>query len=895
MVKIRRTLPITPDRCLRFDLKPDWKGSVFVLFVYILLYYRQVNIKIIFYIIICGKETIIMRKNRAKGVLLCLVMIAGMLSFGGWSVSAAEISSVTGTMTDDLAYIAGLDKMQEAPIISTDSGAPAVIDWEMGSWELEDGNTVSSLKFTPGNWRFCVPLHISHDEYIDTFASDLTLSINGKEWIRDFVANYESESVAYFYSPNTYEVLSDGTLRFAKYSSWEVPHNTVGKEIDHIVVTPGVTGGKAPYKFSKQSGPSWIDVSEGGTVSGTPSAMGDNQPLIVKVTDDNGDTETISIFVGFTDSTERTVIDMIEGESDLYDIFKEGGSPDSVDVDVIYPEQVVSVKLPEPWLRYDKTAGAFVPMKSDETFNVGEVYRYRRMFEVKDSSQYVIADAYVNIAGDSWLPVEYFYEEGRAIFESPDLIVAGVLDKITIKNAPYPVVSKPLPSLDGLEFEDGRLLFVDSFWCRMEGENLVPCSYTEYVNSSYDYYINAVVTLLPGNTFAETVSATVNGKGEPDTVVKEKEADTFCRVLSKMPVLVECDNYFVVTAGTLNVRDEPSVGSRRVGGLKYGDVVYGLGSDGSWILIDFEGKLAWVNRSYLALTFSEETAIPPEKYIVTAGALNVRSTPYNPGDNSNRIGGYKKDDEVLITGIYTDINGDEWLVTEYPSESGYMLGFMMAKYTKSASAKVETHSLLINIGGAYPHSASDPFRNAISDGDDVDLTENDYADNGDGTFSTTFYPDDSLLYTTITADDINLPDSWELSVMSVALGDDGSITVRIGPKDPVTVTFADENGEPHGSTVISSGGSVQKPMDPEMEGYDFVGWFADPDLTVEFDFEKPITSDTVIYPGFMMKTVAPPETERENPQTGVQLTGMLLLIFAAVSYVLMKAGKKEHS
>ena len=133
-----------------------------------------------------------MRKNRFRGVLLCLVMIAGMLSFRGWAVSAAEISSVTGTMTDDLAYIAGLDKMQEAPIISTDSGAPAVIDWEMGSWELEDGNTVSSLKFTPGNWRFYVPVHINHDESADTFASDLTLTINGKEWIRDFVANYET-------------------------------------------------------------------------------------------------------------------------------------------------------------------------------------------------------------------------------------------------------------------------------------------------------------------------------------------------------------------------------------------------------------------------------------------------------------------------------------------------------------------------------------------------------------------------------------------------------------------------------------------------------------------------------------------------------------------------------
>ena len=825
-----------------------------------------------------------MRKNRIKGILLCIVMIILMLSLGIWTASAAEVTSVSGTMSDDLTYIAALDKEFDYPQITTDTGSPAYISWEDGYWDLADGNSVDSSKFTPGEWRYSVPVYIDHSGSPDTLADDVTLTINGITWVLDSVGNDEYQSYAWFYCPKTFTIASDGTLRYERYVSWVIPYNVVGNEIDQIVTYPGVSGGKTPYKFEKVAGPDWINVSEGGTVSGIPDKAGDNDSLIISVTDDNGDSRKISIPVAFTDSKERIPIYYIEGESDLFDNFTEGKTPSAVTLNINNSEdEVISIEAGTPWVRYDDETGGFVAMGSDETFKKNEIYRYRRSFEAAYPDDAVVLYPFVLIDGYLWDLVDGDGISGKYIYETPDLLVGGTIDTVTLSDVPYPVVDKPLPYLGDINVAEKGLEIVEASWCKMSGSTLVPCTDTEFVKKDTEYYVNVVVGAKGSLVLADYPEATVNGKGEPDTVVKDNEYNVYCRVFGKMPVLNECDNYFVVTAGSLNVRDAASTSGRRVGGLKYGDVVYGFGETPGWVLIEYEGSQAWVSRSYIALTYNEETAIPPEKYIVTAGALNVRSTPYDPGDSTNRIGGYKLDDEVLITGKLTDINGTEWLVTEYQSEDGPKLGFMMAKYTQSASAKIEKQSASINIGGAYPHVTLVPYKSAISVGNNVDLTDNDYGDNGDGTYSTTFYPDDASYFLGITAEKVSIPDFWDLSVMDVFNGEDGSITVRIGPKDPVTVTFVDENGDLNGSKVISAGGTVQKPKDPSMEGYDFIGWFSDPELTKEFDFSEAVKEDTTLYPGFLLKSVAPPETERENPATGVTILSPFSALFACVS------------
>ena len=62
-----------------------------------------------------------------------------------------------------------------------------------------------------------------------------------------------------------------------------------------------------PYVYSKSAGPDWIQVSSEGIVSGTPQAVGENQDLIVRVTDGEGAYKEITIHVA--DTAEEAVID----------------------------------------------------------------------------------------------------------------------------------------------------------------------------------------------------------------------------------------------------------------------------------------------------------------------------------------------------------------------------------------------------------------------------------------------------------------------------------------------------------------------------------------------------------------------------------------------------------
>ena len=68
------------------------------------------------------------------------------------------------------------------------------------------------------------------------------------------------------------------------------------------------------------------------------------------------------------------------------------------------------------------------------------------------------------------------------------------------------------------------------------------------------------------------------------------------------------------------------------------------------------------------------------------------------------------------------------------------------------------------------------------------------------------------------------------------------------------VTFYDSDG----TTVLKEEtvghkGNAESYI-PEKDGYTFVGWFATPKLTREFDFDRAITEDTPLYAGFVSYT-----------------------------------------
>ena len=64
----------------------------------------------------------------------------------------------------------------------------------------------------------------------------------------------------------------------------------LNKSIDEINLNKLIVGGEEPIKFYKVSGPDWINVSEDGMLSGTPTELADKDKLIVKAIDSEGTT-----------------------------------------------------------------------------------------------------------------------------------------------------------------------------------------------------------------------------------------------------------------------------------------------------------------------------------------------------------------------------------------------------------------------------------------------------------------------------------------------------------------------------------------------------------------------------------------------------------------------------
>ena len=93
-------------------------------------------------------------------------------------------------------------------------------------------------------------------------------------------------------------------------------------------VASGATGGTRPYAFSKVTGPDWIAVSADGTVSGTPTALGANENLVIRVTDSMSTTAEITLTIAdtLTNPDERIKISEIHADSNIDEIVGYGKS-----------------------------------------------------------------------------------------------------------------------------------------------------------------------------------------------------------------------------------------------------------------------------------------------------------------------------------------------------------------------------------------------------------------------------------------------------------------------------------------------------------------------------------------------------------------------------------------
>ena len=74
-----------------------------------------------------------------------------------------------------------------------------------------------------------------------------------------------------------------------------------------------------------------------------------------------------------------------------------------------------------------------------------------------------------------------------------------------------------------------------------------------------------------------------------------------------------------------------------------------------------------------------------------------------------------------------------------------------------------------------------------------------------------------------------------------------AIASKLEEVEKFNVTFNTNGGSVIASQEVESGSTATKPADPTKDGYNFIGWYADETLKIEYNFNNPITQDTIIY------------------------------------------------
>ena len=281
--------------------------------------------------------------------------------------SRTKVSEVAGT--SDLSIILVYGGTFNKPTVTVTTGAPAYFDidstngkWlkknSAGGWERYTGAT-----FTEGTYQFHCQVRIDDAAGLTHMldSAGVTVTVDGVAWTTGTPDVYDDFSLVGVSSPEYTVTAPAGTpLAFAKNDTWNIGNTQNGVAITSFSVAVGASGGTAPYTFSKVSGPAWLEVAPDGTVSGTPTAAGANENLVIRVTDSAGTPATadITLTVGNTavSPADRTKVNKVEGTSDTATILVNGGA---------YKKPTVTVTTGAPaYFDIDSTNGKWLKKNS---------------------------------------------------------------------------------------------------------------------------------------------------------------------------------------------------------------------------------------------------------------------------------------------------------------------------------------------------------------------------------------------------------------------------------------------------------------------------------------------------------------------------------------------------
>ena len=253
------------------------------------------------------------------------------------TIDRTKVNKVEGT--SNIATILVYGGAYKKPTVAVTTGAPAFFtinsgngDWlkknSAGVWERYTGAT-----FTEGTYKFQCQVRIDGAAGLTHVldSAGVTVTVDGVAWTAGTPDVENHYSLVWVQSPEYTVTAPAGTpLAFAKNDEWNIGNTQSGMAIASFSVASGASGGTAPYTFSKVSGPAWLAVAPDGTVSGTPTAAGANENLVIRVTDSAGTpaSANITLTVGNTavNPADRTKVNKVEGTSNIATILVYGGA-----------------------------------------------------------------------------------------------------------------------------------------------------------------------------------------------------------------------------------------------------------------------------------------------------------------------------------------------------------------------------------------------------------------------------------------------------------------------------------------------------------------------------------------------------------------------------------------
>lgn len=275
------------------------------------------------------------------GLATCFVLMLGIVLANPVDTARAEetdprivVSTITANSNVD--EIIGFGKSVVRPSFNIKEDVPAEFQTQY-NWKKKtatgDWESYMNATFMEGTYIYQTQIRIDRDSggwtthVLDK--NGITVTVNDKKWDSSIPEIYAEYSFAWVASEEYTVVAPAGTpLDFVKDNKWNIDSTYINQAITAFSVADGAAGGTKPYTFSKVSGPEWIDVAADGTVSGTPTVLGANADLVIKVTDSGATPETkeITLDVGNTYvlPADREVISVIRVTSNIGEILGYG-------------------------------------------------------------------------------------------------------------------------------------------------------------------------------------------------------------------------------------------------------------------------------------------------------------------------------------------------------------------------------------------------------------------------------------------------------------------------------------------------------------------------------------------------------------------------------------------